>query len=124
MFRSFISFAALSLMAVSASAALQASPSWINFGQVQVGTILGSSRTLMVRNAGPDAASVSVTNFGCFDFTVQNTSCWAVLPPGGACLMQVSFRPRMPGYKSCQIRINDQTGMGTSVSLSGTGVKR
>lgn len=124
MFRAFISFTALSLASFSAGATLQASPSWINFGQAEVGGLLGSSRSLMIRNAGPGAASVSVSSAGCFEFSVQNSGCWAVLPPGGACLMQASFRPRTPGYKSCQVRVTDQTGAGVSIQLSGTGVKR
>ncbi|HRO68249.1 MAG TPA: choice-of-anchor D domain-containing protein [Pseudobdellovibrionaceae bacterium] len=124
MFRLFASFITLSLAAMSAEAALQASPSWINFGQVQVGSLLGGTRSLQVGNLGPNAASISVSSIGCFEFTVQNTGCWAVLPPGGSCLMQVSFRPRTVGPKSCQLRISDHTGSGISVNLSGTGVKR
>ena len=113
--------AVLFLFSTSAHALLSVFPGSINFFSVRLDGF-GESQRVTVRNSGRTDVRVSVSNTCYGDFQVNNW-CFGSLTAGGSCSLEVRFSPRREGYQSCSIWIRDSDGNGSSVSVSGQGVR-
>jgi hypothetical protein len=118
-------FSILLLLTITsvAEARLWVSPTWINFGTVYVDD--WRSQTIWIQNQGPEIADVQVSDSSCmFDFNVNKYGCWRRLNPNESCQIQIDFRPRNVGYRSCTLYIDDRNGVSTWVNISGDAINR
>lgn len=121
MFRAMFLSTALMFGAVSAQA-LWVSPSYVSFGQVEVGQS-GFMRSVWVQNNLTEDANVTVSS-GCHGEFYTSNGCFGRLPAGGSCNITLQFRPYSEGYKSCSISVYDDRGGWQNVQVNGQGVRR
>lgn len=99
------------------------SPSPLDFGNVEVGTIANQSVTL--NNAGPGA--LTITNIGIIGgaaFTAGGGSCplLTAIAAGSSCTINVTFLPNVAGAFAGTLTVTDDGAVSPqAVSLSGTG---
>jgi|GEM_PF-3905438 len=111
---------AMTLMSGTANAALSAFPSFVSFYNVSTSGP-GQSQSVTIQNSGPETATPLVSN-GCFgDFQVSSF-CYSI-PVNGSCSIRISFAPRMAGYQSCSIFVNDGANGSVSINVNGHAVK-
>lgn len=97
-----------------------ASPNWVNFGQVQVGS--SDMEYINVQNLGDDDIQfVNAYTAGDFDF--ETMSMCGYLPRYGSCMIEVRFSPSVKGSSSASIQIQAGTAFAT-VSVMGEGVSQ
>ena len=110
------------LTAATANAYISASPSYVSFYSVAVGSY-GGSRSIRIANNGPEVVgSLSVTDSCYGGFNVRSYSCYGPLSPYQSCSIDVSFNPTREGYQSCTIRVSSELST-ELISVSGTGTK-
>jgi FG-GAP-like repeat/Abnormal spindle-like microcephaly-assoc'd, ASPM-SPD-2-Hydin/FG-GAP repeat len=97
------------------------SPGFVSFGSFQIG-LGGVGVNLTLTNTGTSALNIPHVSVSSSEFGATAT-CTAPVPPGGTCLIGVSFNPTTPGAKSATVTITDNaTGAPQVVMLTGTGV--
>ena len=94
----------------------------VRFGDTQVGTI-SKLMTVDVTNTGGGVvhlASTVVDGPQATDFTV--TGCQdAKLEPRDSCRLSVTMKPRSSGPRSAVLHVNEDTGTGPTIALTGVG---
>jgi hypothetical protein len=101
------------------------SPSSLDFGNQAVFSE-GGPQTVSFTNVGNATLRIGGVNItGDADFFLQSDRCTnATLQNGNSCQVQVSFAPSVVGPGSATLNVIDNTSpTGTTVPLSGTGVK-
>lgn len=118
-----LAFLLTSFSVMPAFAYLTASPSYVSFGTVDVGS--SSSRIVWITNQGRERAQfVRVTGL-CPGDIYTSDSCFGDLNPGQSCTINVRFQPRRAGSQSCTVRATAMGGADTAyVNISGTGRER
>lgn len=102
----------------SGAGLVNASPSTLNFGQVQIGTA-SSPLSVTVENATSAAVpltSVSVTA----PFNISSNACGTSLAANSDCAISITFNPAQAGSSSGTLSLVDSAGTQTVV-LTGTG---
>ena len=111
----------LSSSSAFAFAQIIASPGYLDFGQVDVGS--SSMESVSIQNVGDeDIQFVNIFTMGDMTSFEVMGSC-GYLPRYGSCMVEVQFRPSSEGIHSAELQI--QAGVANAyVQMSGTGVKR
>ncbi len=102
-----------------AEAHISASPSFVSFYQVNVGS--SQTRYVRISNDGREAVQVSVGG-GCFGDIQTMSACNLTLEPFQSCSVTVRFSPRREGYQSCSFSASGSDGSIATVNVSGQGV--
>lgn len=106
----------------AAQANLSASPSWINFYDVEVGQ--WRTRTVRLTNVGTETMARPTVRVSCgLEFRVGET-CFYDLDPNQSCELVIGFEPRYTGHFSCTISVSSLDGPSTYVNVTGAGVER
>lgn len=119
-FKVLVTLISVCLTAATANAYISASPSYVSFYSVAVGSY-GGSRSIRIANNGPEVVgSLSVTDSCYGGFAVRSYGCYGPLSPYQSCSIDVSFNPTREGYQSCTIRVSSELST-ELISVSGTG---
>lgn len=102
------------------------SPSSLNFGNVNVGSV-SSVQTLTMMNSGSGNLTISSAQLsGNFTWGAQTATTCVVggsMAPGSTCTMAISFAPQSSGSLSGSLTLTDNTANSTKIiSLMGSGV--
>ena len=104
---------------------LDLSPREVAFPSTVVGED-SASRTLVLKNPGPNAVTVSdvsVIGADAASFATVGNTCTGAVAADGSCSVTVRFRPTSLGAKTASLRFTDTApGSPQSVALSGTGI--
>jgi hypothetical protein len=98
-------------------------PPQINFGMVKVGTSSASSPVSLLNNGGGSLiiSSMTFTGPNPGDFS-ETDNCNGLVPSGGTCTINVTFKPTAVGTRQAYLNINDNSDPSPQqVSLSGDG---
>lgn len=119
-----LGMALLLLLPMTATASIQAFPSSVNFGQVEINS-LARRQSVQVRNMSNEPTRLQISKSCPLGFQVWDFGCGLSLPAYGTCSLDIEFRPTREGYHSCTIWIRSDSNFSTeTVQLSGTGVDR
>ena len=101
---------------------LKAAPSPVSFGSLAIGAT-SPTVTVTVTNIGTaDATGVALANNNATEFLVSGNTCTGTLSAGnGTCSFNVAFNPSQAGSRSGSLTVNRNGGVGTIVTVSGTG---
>jgi len=120
MFKHLAVFIFSSVTIVTAQAYISASPSFVNFGQVDINS-WEKSQTVHIYNWGDEDVNLTISDACPWDFDFQHYFCHS-LGANQSCSMTVKFSPNSVGYKSCTAYIYSSGGGSTSIHVSGQGV--
>jgi hypothetical protein len=99
---------------------LSFSPSQLSFGNESVGAA-SAGQSVTVTNSG--SVPVSIANLTATDAFFETDNCGAVLAPGAACQVSVTFLPTSAGDQAGSLTIADSAvSSPQTVALSGTGI--
>lgn len=107
------------LFSMSAQAFINASPSFIDFGDVAVNRGF-RSQTVWVNNQINERNNIYISG-SCFGSFYTYNNCYA-LQPYESCTIRIEFSPRFEGYESCTINIRGERSGYATVSVRGRGV--
>ena len=101
------------------------------FASTQIG-LVSASQTLVVTNTGAVTAGATTglvsalggTSPGEFRIVTASTTCSGAMAGGGHCNVVVTFNPSTAGAKSATLTVTATPGGSTSVTISGTGLRR
>ena len=107
----------------NAMSELTFSPTSLYFTGRDVGTT-SPAQTVTVTNKGSNAVTFSSVSSSSADFVVSNNGCTSqIAGNGGACQVQVQFKPTTYGSRTGTLAFTDTGANGTqSVALSGAGI--
>lgn len=91
----------------------------LQFGSIAVNST-SAAQSVTLTNNGTASATVSTPDVT-GDFFLSGNTCTAALPPGGSCVVSISFTPHTEGSRSGTLTLTDTAGTHT-VTLNGTGV--
>jgi Quinohemoprotein amine dehydrogenase, alpha subunit domain III len=94
------------------------SPSSLSFNDQAVGTASPSSGVVLTNNM---AAALTINALEISGDFVQANNCPALLPSGGSCTINISFRPTTQGTRSGSLSARSSPNSPQAVNLSGTG---
>lgn len=114
----FVTMLVLAAMTTAANASLMVNPSYVDISTRAGGG--GLSRTVIVRNLGPNDAHVSVYDTCGSEFRIYH-NCFGLLRENFTCSIQIQFTPRDRGTRSCNVQINAGAAGSRFVSVRGTG---
>ncbi|GAC1683498.1 MAG: hypothetical protein PVS2B2_22610 [Candidatus Acidiferrum sp.] len=111
---------ALSGTGVTAVRTLSVSPSSLNFGSVNVGSI--SSQALTLTNTGNSNVTISQITASAGPFSMTGAAAPLVLSPSQTTIITVNFNPTVVGTSSGSVAVvSDANGSPASIALSGSG---
>jgi hypothetical protein len=93
----------------------------VNFNTHPVGG-LAATQAITLSNPGALALAISsISLSGSPDFAVSGNTCASSMPPGGSCMVSVTFRPSITGPQSATLTFNSAGNSPQTVSLQGSG---
>jgi hypothetical protein len=98
---------------------LVASPSSVNFYDVQVGQGTQTQYVYLYNQGTEDAKSIYVSA-ACDSSFYVNNSCYGDLRPQSSCSINIQFHPYSPGFHSCSVNVSTISGGSASINVQGS----
>lgn len=111
------------LRGMAVSPVLEISPSQLDFGNQEVGTV-SAPQTVTVKNVGPNPVTLDLDGPWSADFERVAAQCEGfTLQPGQSCTFQITFRPQSAGVQTDAVDIEVTPGaLNFEIDLKGIGI--